>query len=297
MQPVKEETPAEVVPPPTGIRPGPVLAVVLVVLAIVAVALYVTRTRRPAASPAAATPVPETIEMAREAAQREVAKQTEALRERLAGEILGPTPGAKAQPAAAKQPPAQQAQAAAPKPTTAAAQQPAAQPAAAKQPPAQQVPAQAQPAAAKPTAAPAAAPEPTTAPPEPEPTQVPPTPVPTAAAPAVAAPKAPPTPVPVQVGDLVEAGPDVVPPQAISKTPPTYPALAARQRLAGVVTMDVLVDENGNVQDVKVVKGIKPDLGLDAAAVSAVKTWRFRPATKNGVRVKVHIALTTTFKL
>jgi len=61
--------------------------------------------------------------------------------------------------------------------------------------------------------------------------------------------------------------------------------------------MDVLVDENGNVQDVKVVKGIRPDLGLDGAAVSAVKTWRFRPATKNGVRVKVHIALTTTFKL
>ncbi len=299
MAPVKEETPAEVVPPPSGIRPGPVLAVVLVVLAIVAVVLYMTRTKRPAASPAAvATPVPETIEMAREAAQREVAKQTQALRERLAGEILGPTPAAHpqpaaqqpaAQPAAVKQAPAQtQPQAAAPKPTTAAA---------AKQPPAQQAPAQAQPAAAKPTTAPAAAPEPTTAPPEPEPTEVPPTPVPAAAAPAVTAPKAPPTQAPVQVGDLIEAGPDVVPPQAISKTPPTYPALAARQRLGGVVTMDVLVDENGNVQDVKVVKGIKPDLGLDAAAVNAVKTWRFRPATKNGVRVKVHVTLTTTFKL
>jgi len=31
--------------------------------------------------------------------------------------------------------------------------------------------------------------------------------------------------------------------------------------------------------------------------VSAIKTWQFRPATKNGVRVKVHITLTTTFKL
>ena len=310
MEPVKEEAPAQAGPPPSGVRLVPIATGVLVVLAIVAVALYLTRTKSNGPSPAASnTPAPETVEMAREATQREVAKQTAALRERLAGEILGPTPAAKqpagAQPAAAAKPPAQQppaqAQQAAPKPAAAAAAPAAAAAAAGAAAAAPKAPQpQAQPAAA------AAAPEPTAAPPTPEPTEVPPTPVPAAAAPAAAAavaaaaaaaPNSPPAAAPVQVGDLAEAGPDVVPPQAISKTPPTYPALAARQRQAGVVTMDVLVDENGTVQDVKVTKGIKPDLGLDAAAVAAVRTWRFRPATKNGVRVKVHITLTTTFKL
>ena len=113
------------------------------------------------------------------------------------------------------------------------------------------------------------------------------------------APRAPqaPTQPAVQVGDLVEPGPDVIPPLATYKAPPTYPPLAARQRLGGSVVMDVLVDENGAPQEIKVVRGIKPDLGLDAAAVNAVRNWRFRPATKNGVRVKVHVTLTTTFKL
>ncbi|MBZ5587604.1 MAG: TonB family protein [Acidobacteriia bacterium] len=290
MEPVREGTPADL-HAPSGIRLAPVAAVVIAVLAIVAAVLLLTRAKRPAEAPTAeGTPVPETVQMAREVAQQEVAKQTQALREKLAGEILAPA--AQARPAAP----------AAVRPTAAAVQRqqpPPAQPAA--NPPAQQAAAQAppqvQPAAPQATAAPAAAaPEPTTAPPATEPTAAPPTPAPVVAAPAAAPPQAP-AQAPVQVGDVVEPGPDVIPPQAISRTPPTYPALAARQRQTGAVTMDVLVDENGNVEDVKVVKGIRPDFGLDAAAVSAVRTWRFRPATKNGVRVKVHISLTTTFKL
>ncbi|MCS7181649.1 MAG: energy transducer TonB [Thermoanaerobaculum sp.] len=67
---------------------------------------------------------------------------------------------------------------------------------------------------------------------------------------------------------------------------PAYPPLAARQRQGGTVILRVLVDENGIVRDVQVARGIRPDLGLDAAAVAAVKNWRYRPATKDGVRVK-----------
>jgi TonB family protein len=100
----------------------------------------------------------------------------------------------------------------------------------------------------------------------------------------------------VQVGELVEMGPDVSPPQAIYNPKPAYPPLAARQRVGGTVFLDVLVDENGSAQDVKVLRGVKPDLGLDAAAATAVRSWRFKPATKSGVRVKVHITQTIPFK-
>jgi protein TonB len=86
-------------------------------------------------------------------------------------------------------------------------------------------------------------------------------------------------------GELVEV-PDTWP-ELIASTKPAYPPLAARQRLGGTVFLRVLVDEAGVVRDVQVLRGIKPDLGLDAAAVAAVKSWRYKPATKDGVRVKV----------
>jgi protein TonB len=147
---------------------------------------------------------------------------------------------------------------------------------------------------------PTAAPQPTVAQePSPALTELQPTPVP--AAPIIAAIAAPEPPAPeppaVKEGDLVELGGDVVPPEPIYSPNPTYPPLAARQRISGTVSLDVLVGENGTVQDIKVLSGIKPDFGLDAAAAAAVRTWRFKPATKGGVRVKVRITQRIRFKL
>jgi protein TonB len=119
-------------------------------------------------------------------------------------------------------------------------------------------------------------------------------PSPTAAPPEQAPQPAPPA---VQVGELVEMGRGVVAPEAIYNPRPNYPPAAERQRISGVVLLDVLVDENGAVQDVKLVRGIKPDFGLDAAAAAAVRTWRYKPATKNGVRVKIRMSVAVTFKL
>jgi TonB family protein len=101
----------------------------------------------------------------------------------------------------------------------------------------------------------------------------------------------------VHEGDLVEMGSDVVPPQPVYDPRPAYPPWAERRRVTGAVVLDVLVDENGAVQDVKVLRGVKPDFGLDAAAVAAVRKWRYKPATKAGVRVKIKISVTVAFKL
>ncbi|HUK14694.1 MAG TPA: energy transducer TonB, partial [Thermoanaerobaculaceae bacterium] len=196
--------------------------------------------------------------------------------------------GAPVHPAAAAPTPRQ-------RPTQAAAAAPA-QPTPAAAPPAA---AAAQPAAAapQPTAVPAAPEQPTAAPapaaPAEVPTAIPPTatpaPAPTRAALAAEQPA-------VKQGDLVELGPDVTPPQAIYSPKPGYPPLAVRQRVGGTVILEALVDENGSVQDVRVLRGVKPDLGLDSAAANAVRTWRFKPATKGGVRVKVHITEAIPFK-
>jgi TonB family protein len=275
----REEVPAFLTPARrsrTGLIAGAVVAVIVAVAGV----WYLTR---PKASSQGAvvepTPAPETVEMAKEVAQQEIAKQTQAMRQRLSNEILRPTPTAAARRRAT------------PTPARVAAAAPA--------PPAQPTAAPAA-AAEQPTVAPATAvPEPTPPPAVPSPTEPPPTPVPPTPAPETmpaAAPLATEQPA-VNPGDLVEPGPDVVPPEPVYKPMPSYPPLAARQRVSGLVILQVLVDENGAVQEVKVLRGVKPNLGLDDAAANAVRGWRYKPATKNGVRVKVRITQPIPFTL
>jgi TonB family protein len=53
----------------------------------------------------------------------------------------------------------------------------------------------------------------------------------------------------------------------------------------GVVILQILVDRDGNVTNVKVVRSLTPD--MDRKAVEKVKTWKFDPSRKNGVPVAV----------
>ncbi len=282
MEPVAEPSPEGVTPPPRS-RLAPIAAVATGIIVIVAAVVLFTRSKSPAPSlTTQATPAPETVEMAREAAQQEVAKQTQAMQGRLAGEIK--TPAATAPTAPAEQ---RAAAPAAARPAVAPTRQPRQAPAAKASVPTP-VPAQPSPVPTE-----AATPVPTAA----QPAEMPPTPVP-------ATPAAAPTHAPlvaaqpaVKTGDLVEMGNGVVPPEPIYSPKPLYPPLAERQRIAGTVLLAVLVDENGSVQEVQVLRPITPDLGLTAAAVAAARTWRYKPATKNGVRVKVRITQAITFRL
>ena len=58
---------------------------------------------------------------------------------------------------------------------------------------------------------------------------------------------------------------------------------------------NVRIDKEGNVTNVKVLKGLP--MGLEESAVDAIKTWRFKPATLNGKPVMVYYNLTVNFKL
>jgi TonB family protein len=151
-----------------------------------------------------------------------------------------------------------------------------------------------------------AAPEPApqTAPPAhpPEPAKVEekaPAPAPAAPAAAVEAAKheAEPAAPRTKVGELVEMGAGVVPPQLVSSPKPGYPPMARTLRVEGVVVCSVLVDENGEVQDVKIAESIKKNVGLNEAAVSAARAAHYKPASKDGVRVKMWTRLKIPFKL
>jgi TonB family protein len=122
------------------------------------------------------------------------------------------------------------------------------------------------------------------------------------------APRPPPRPAPalqeeparptVREGDLVAAGtPGLSPPGFVSFSKPEYPPLAKRLAVEGTVVVGVLVDESGQVQEARLVRGVSQNVGLNEAAVRAARTARYRPATMTGVRVKTWVNLTIPFKL
>ena len=85
-------------------------------------------------------------------------------------------------------------------------------------------------------------------------------------------------------------------PRPLSEIRPTPSPLAVRQHVQGSAVITVFVSENGTVLDAKVLSGVGR-FGVDEAAVRAVKSARFSPATKNGKRVKTWMPLRIDFKL
>jgi protein TonB len=68
----------------------------------------------------------------------------------------------------------------------------------------------------------------------------------------------------------------------VSMEDPTYPAQARAQRLEGYVVVRYDVTAEGRVENARVVRA-EPAEVFDAAALAAVSTYRFAPATKDGV--------------
>lgn len=84
-------------------------------------------------------------------------------------------------------------------------------------------------------------------------------------------------------------------PEKISGEPPVYTEEARRARVQGTVITEAIIDERGDVVNVRVLKGLP--MGLDQAAADAVRTWKFKPATLEGKPVKVYYVLTVNFKV
>ncbi|MFZ5947273.1 MAG: energy transducer TonB [Stygiobacter sp.] len=75
----------------------------------------------------------------------------------------------------------------------------------------------------------------------------------------------------------------------------TYPDMAIKTRTEGKVYVLVFINENGEVDDVKVVKGI--GAGCDEETVRAVKKTKFSPGVDKGVNVKTKLAIAIQFKI
>jgi TonB family protein len=101
----------------------------------------------------------------------------------------------------------------------------------------------------------------------------------------------------LKTGDLVPLGDVDVLPQVIKTTKPAYPPAALSMRVEGSVTVNALVSETGDILQTTVVGGIKGQLVFNKAAEAAVRKWKFSPAEKGGIKVRVWKPITITFKL
>lgn len=80
-----------------------------------------------------------------------------------------------------------------------------------------------------------------------------------------------------------------------SRVEPRYTEAARRVHLSGTVILEAVIDERGEVRKVQVIKGLP--LGLDQAAIDAVRHWRFEPARLGDRPVAVYFTLTVRFVL
>jgi len=99
--------------------------------------------------------------------------------------------------------------------------------------------------------------------------------------------KPPPPPV------ILRAEPD---PRFADRFRPPYPPSMQREGLEGSVTVRVAIDARGRVTSVEQVSATHPAF-FEAAQRHALRAWRFRPATRDGVPVASEQVLTLRFEL
>jgi TonB family protein len=103
-------------------------------------------------------------------------------------------------------------------------------------------------------------------------------------------------PPPSEPSGPIHVGGDMNPPVKISAPQPQYTEIARKARIQGVVIVQAIIDKTGAVTSVKLLKGLP--MGLDEAAVEAIKRWKFKPATlSDGRPVAVYYTLTINFQL
>ncbi len=92
-----------------------------------------------------------------------------------------------------------------------------------------------------------------------------------------------------RVGGLVSA------PDFLYHPDPEFSDEARRAKYQGVVLVGLIVDAQGNPQNVHIVRAL--GMGLDEKALETVRTYKFKPAKKNGKPVAVPITIEVNFRL
>jgi protein TonB len=82
----------------------------------------------------------------------------------------------------------------------------------------------------------------------------------------------------------------------LTRMPPIYPLRAKRRGVEGWVKVGFVVEKNGSVNSVTVIKA-QPDGYFEQNVIRCVRSWRFKPGTIAGVPVRTRVETTIRFNL
>ena len=98
----------------------------------------------------------------------------------------------------------------------------------------------------------------------------------------------------VAAPDAYRIGAGISSPVLIQKIEPAYPEELRDEKVEGTIVLNVVIGTDGMVQSVSLDKG---EPRFAAAALDAVRQWRFKPGTKDGKPVKVQAKIEVNFRL
>lgn len=84
-------------------------------------------------------------------------------------------------------------------------------------------------------------------------------------------------------------------PQPIARPKPDYPYEMKRAGIAGVVDVEYIIDSNGNVSQVQVIKSTQRE--FEEPVIRALLKWRYRPGKKGGRVVNTRVSQSIPFTL
>lgn len=85
------------------------------------------------------------------------------------------------------------------------------------------------------------------------------------------------------------------PPVPVRTVAPKYPAMLKNDGISGVVSVNCVIDEKGNVTEPKVLKSSHP--AFAEPALEALSKWKFKPAKRGGVVVSIKITIPIQFNV
>lgn len=85
-------------------------------------------------------------------------------------------------------------------------------------------------------------------------------------------------------------------PKLLSGHSPQYPPAARRNKVTGFVELKVVLDKNGKVKSATPEYCSEPGMGFEAAAIYAVKKWKYALVIVNGEPVSVYFRVVIDFR-
>ena len=68
-------------------------------------------------------------------------------------------------------------------------------------------------------------------------------------------------------------------------------------QVEGVVEAEAMVGVDGGVEEVRILSSSREGVGFETAAEEAGMKWRFKPASKEGVKVRMWVSIRIPYRL